>query len=87
MENKIEILQSKGHPKICHEYTQREQRYSSTFSFTSALNRGVWLTPVPDYLIPQNDQVPIVQKAGWAGLDRCGMSHIHQESIPRPFNL
>jgi len=40
-------------------------RYSSTFSLTSAIDKGVWLTPDPDRFTPAKDPVYIVQEAGW----------------------
>ena len=49
---------------------QREQRYSSTLSLTSALDRGGWITPQPDNFSPGKQPVPIVQGTGWALLGR-----------------
>jgi hypothetical protein len=33
---------------------------------------GGWSAPRPGRFTPGKDPVPIVQEAGWAGLDRCG---------------
>jgi len=43
------IVYSKGkvHPRTGHEGAEEEQRYSSTPSSTSALDRGGWSTPQP----------------------------------------
>ena len=52
----------KGHPRTGHEGPEGEKRYSSTLSWTSALDGGGWVvdaTPRPLY--PQErDPVPIV---------------------------
>jgi len=47
---------------------------------------GVSVTPRPRFT-PRKDPVPIVQEAGWvpgAGLERCGKSRPHRDSIPGP---
>jgi hypothetical protein len=49
---------------------QREQKHRSTFSLTSALDRGGWLRPQPDNFTPGKVPVPIVQGAGCAPLGR-----------------
>jgi len=49
-----------------------EQRYSSTLSLTSALDRGGWSIPHHGCFTPR------------AQLDGCGKPNLHQESIPRP---
>jgi hypothetical protein len=42
-----------------HDGTEGEQRYSSTFSLTSALDVGGWSTPRVGNLTPGNDLIPI----------------------------
>jgi len=60
---------SKVHPRMGPE---GEQRYSSTSSFTLALDKGGWSIPHHGSFTPR------------AQLDGCGKSHLHQESILRP---
>jgi len=77
----------KVHSRNDHESPEVEYRYSSTLTLTSALDGGGWSTPCPGRFIPGKDQVPIVQEAGWgprAGLQGCGTSWPHRDSIPRP---
>jgi len=59
----------KVHPRMGPE---GEQRYSSTLSLTSVLDRGRWSIPHHGCFTPR------------AQLDGCGKSHLHQESIPIP---
>jgi hypothetical protein len=56
----------KGRPRTGHEDPDGEQRYSSTLSLTSALDRGVWSTPRSGRFTPGKDPVPIVEETGWA---------------------
>ena len=56
----------KVHPRTGHEGPNGEQRYSSTLSFTSALDGNGWSTPRPGRFTPGKDPVPVVQEAGWA---------------------
>ena len=49
----------KGHPITGHEGPEGEQRYSSTFSLTSALDGGGWSTPRTGRFPPGKDPVPI----------------------------
>ena len=47
--------------------------------------RGCGVSFTPWLLFtPGKDLVPIVQEACWAGLDRCGKSRPHWDSIPGP---
>jgi hypothetical protein len=67
--------------------THSEYKYSSTVSLTSALDGGGWLTPRPGRFAPRKETgFPCV--GGWveprAGLDGCGKSHTHRNSIPGP---
>jgi hypothetical protein len=48
-------LQSKIQRKTCHEDQEGEQRYSSTLSSTSELDRGGWSTPRPGRFPPGKD--------------------------------
>ena len=43
----------KAHPRTGHEGPKLEQRYSSTISLTSALDRGGWSMPHPVHFTPQ----------------------------------
>jgi len=45
MQKNTEEVKDKVHLIIYHEITDGEQRYSSTLSLTSALDRGKWFTP------------------------------------------
>jgi hypothetical protein len=56
----------KVHPRTGHDGPERENRYSSTLSLTSALDGGGWSTPRPGRFTPGNVSVPVVQEAGWA---------------------
>jgi hypothetical protein len=49
-----------------NEGLDREQRYGSTLSLTSALDGGGWSTSHPCRLIPGKGPLPIVQEVGWA---------------------
>jgi hypothetical protein len=55
----------KGHPTTGHEGPEREWRYSSTLTLTSALDGDGWSTPRSGRFTPGKDPVPIVQEAGW----------------------
>jgi hypothetical protein len=52
-------------PKTGHEDPE-EQRYSSTLSLTSSLDKERWSTPSSGRFILWEDPVPTVQEAGWA---------------------
>ena len=57
----------KGHSATCHEGSEVEERYSSTFSLTSVLDAGGWSKPRPRPLYPQErDPLPILQEAEYA---------------------
>jgi len=57
--------------------------YSSTLYLTSALDGGGWSTPRPGTFTPWKDSVPIVV-CSRVGLEVCGRSRPHQDSIPGP---
>jgi hypothetical protein len=66
-----------------------EERYNSTLSLTSVLEKGGWLTPRPYRFTPDNDLCFHCIGGGvgpGAGLDGCGKSHPHLYSIPGPSN-
>ena len=46
--------------RTSHEGPEKDQRYSSTLSLTSALDGGGWSTPGPGSFTPGKDQIPIV---------------------------
>jgi hypothetical protein len=78
----------KDHPSTGHEGTEREQRHSSTFSLTSALDGGWWSTPGPDRFTPGKDPVPNVQEAGWVpGLGVENLAPTRIQSPGRPATL
>ena len=62
--NKVQGVKGKGKgktlPRTGHECPEGKYRYSSTLSFTSALDVGGWLTPRPGRFNPGKDPVPIV---------------------------
>jgi hypothetical protein len=47
----------KGHPRTGHEVPKGEQRYNSSLSLNSALDRGGWPTPRPGRFTPGKDTV------------------------------
>ena len=60
------VRRPKVHPRTGHEGPGGEKRYSSTLSFTSALDGVGGQRHTPTTLPRERDPVPIVQKAGWA---------------------
>jgi hypothetical protein len=59
--NKIKVkIKGEVHPRTGHEGPEGEERYNSTLSLTSALDRGGWSTPRPGRFTPGKDLVPIV---------------------------
>jgi len=72
----------KGHPITCHEGPEGEQRYSSTLSLNSALDLVGGQHHAPAAL-PGTHCI-----GGWMGrgpgLDGCGKSLPHPDSIPGP---
>jgi hypothetical protein len=61
--------------------------YNSTPPLASALDEVGGQRHVPTALPPGKDPVTIVQEVGWAsraGLDGCGKSRPHRDSIPGP---
>jgi len=43
-----------------------------------------WSTPRPGRFTPGNDTLPIVQEAGWAGLNVCEKYRLRGDSYPGP---
>jgi hypothetical protein len=85
------IYSSKGKdkvdPRTGHEGPEGEQRYSSTVSLTSALDRvGVQRHVLT--ALPPGKKSGTYSMRGWvgprAGLDGCGKSRPHRDSIPGP---
>ena len=76
--------QGKFHPRTGHEGPEGEYRYSSTLSLTSALD-GVGGQRHAPAALPREDQVTIVQEAGWTsepvGMDAENI-FLHRDSIP-----
>jgi hypothetical protein len=78
-------LKSKIHHRTGHERPDREERYSSTISLTSALERDGWLTPRPGSFIPRINPISAVQETSWAptaGLYLCEKSRPRRNVIP-----
>jgi len=84
----VRALQVKGkvqlYPRIGHKDPAR--KYNSTLSLTSAIDGGRWSTPRPGHFIHDTHCI-----GGWvgprAGLDGCGKSRHHRDSIPWPSSL
>ena len=76
----------KGHPRSVHECPEGEQRYRSTLSSTSALyGVGSHRHPRPLFHRERTGTHCIRNWVGpRAGLDRCGKSRRHRDSIPGP---
>ena len=74
-------------PKTDHEGPEGEQMYSSTLPSTSELDRGWVVSTTPRPLYPW-ERPGTHCTGGWvgprAGLDGCGKSRLHRNSIPRP---
>jgi len=72
---------------IGHEGPEGEQMYASTLPSTSALDENGWSTPRPLPHYPRERPGPHCM-GGWvgsrAGLDGCGKSRPHRDSIPGP---
>ena len=86
------IVKGKGHPRTGHEGPEGEERYSSTLSFTSAIDGVGGERHVTAALPPPSGGRPGTHCIeGWvgsrAGLDGCGKSRPHQASIARPSSL
>jgi hypothetical protein len=75
----------KGRPRTGHEGPEGEERYSSTFSLTSALD-GVGGQRHAPATYPR-ERPGTLFIGGWVGprasLDRCGKSRPYRNSIPR----
>jgi hypothetical protein len=83
-----EILsKDKGHPRTGHEDPEGEERCSSTLYLTSALD-GVGGKRHASAAIPLRKRPGAHCVGGWvgprAGLDGCGKSRPHRDSIPGP---
>jgi hypothetical protein len=53
------------HPRTGHEGPEREYRYSSTLSLTSALDGGGWSTPHPSRITPRKKtRYPLYRRLG-----------------------
>ena len=81
-EGKGKVLHRTG-----HEDPEGEKRYSSTLSLTLALERVDGQRHAPAALAP-GKRPGNYDIGGWvvrrAGLDECGKSRLHQDSIPEP---
>ena len=61
----IDVGEDKIHNITGNEDPEGENGYNSTFSLTSSLDEGEWLTPRSGSFTPGNDPVPIADEAGW----------------------
>jgi len=75
----------KGHPRTGHEGPDREQRYCSTLSLTSALDLCVWVvkaTPRPLFTPPGKTRYPLYMRLGgpqdlvWTGVENLARTGI-----------
>ena len=75
-------IKSKIHPRAGHECPVAEQRYSSTLSSTSALDVAA---------LPSGNRPDAYCTGGCAGpragLDSCGKSRLHRDSISEPMDF
>jgi len=80
-------VKGKVHPITGHEVPEVEQRYSATLSFNFSAVRGWVVNAMPWSLYPW-DRPGTHCIGGWvgprAGLDGCGKSRPHRDSIPGP---
>jgi hypothetical protein len=78
---------SKFHPLTDHESLEGEWKYSSILYLASARDGGGWSTPRPCSLMPwRKTRYPFYTRPGGPrdGLDGCGKSRLHRDSIPGP---
>jgi len=77
----------KAHPRTGHESQKGEFRYNFTLPLTSALDGGGVVNAMLRPLYPR-ERPGTHCIGGWvgprAGLDRCGKSLPHRDSIPGP---
>jgi hypothetical protein len=62
----INLTLGKVEPRTEQEDPPGEQTYSSTFSLTSALDRGGSLTPHPNRFTGKETRYPLYKGVGWA---------------------
>ena len=73
MNNNNNNNNNKVHPTTGHEGPEGETRYSSTLSFTSALDGCGWSTPRPGPFTPRKEtRYPMCRRLGVPPQDRCG---------------
>ena len=79
------MVKGKVLPRTGYEGPEGEQRYSYTLPSTSALGGGWVVNTTPRPLYPQ-ERPGTHCTGGWvglrAGLDGCGKSRLHRDSIP-----
>jgi len=79
--------EGKDHPRTGHEGPDEEERYSSTPPLTSVLEGVGGQRHAPAALLPRK-RPNAKCIGGWVdprvGLDGCGKSHPHKDSIPGP---
>jgi hypothetical protein len=82
------LSKGKVHPRTSHEGAEREQRYSCTLSLTSGLEVVGGQRHAPAALSWERSGTH--RTGGWvgttAGLEGCGKSRPHQNSIPGTFS-
>ena len=77
LKDSIAKVKAKAHPRTGHEGPEWEERYSCTFSLTSALDWGGWSKPRPGRFTPGIEtRYPLYRRGigPRAGLDGCGKS-------------
>ena len=83
----LHIKKGEGRPITCHEDPEVVERYSSALSLTSALDGRGWSTPRRSRLTTAKEtRYPGYPVGSRAGLDGCGKSLPHRDSIPGPSN-
>jgi hypothetical protein len=83
----VQVVMVKVHPSTGHEGPEGEDRYNSTLSLTSTLDKEWVVNATPQPLYPQ-ERPGTHYIGGWvglrAGLDGCRKSSPHRDSILGP---
>ena len=87
MRKALKSLKVKVKVKFTLQQAKQGYKYSSTLSLTSAVDRGGLSTP-PSGRFTRWETDPVSITGGWVGLrvglDRCGKSRPHRDSIHEP---
>jgi hypothetical protein len=83
------LIKGKGHPRTGHKVPDGEQRHSPTLSLTSVLDGVNGQRYASAALSPGKTRYRCI--GGWVGrrvgVDGCGKSRPHRDSIPEPSSL